>query len=39
MLNFYVTLIIVSVPVLIWQLLARRGEPLAPSAQFDGGLQ
>jgi hypothetical protein len=28
MLNFYVTLIIVSVPVLIWQLYARRQEPL-----------
>jgi hypothetical protein len=28
MLNFYVTLIVVSVPVLIWQLYARRQEPL-----------
>jgi hypothetical protein len=29
MLNFYVTLIIVSVPLLVWQLYSRRGERLA----------
>jgi hypothetical protein len=29
MLNFYVTLIVVSLPLLVWQLYARRGETLA----------
>jgi hypothetical protein len=33
LLNFYVTLIIVTLPVLVWQLYARRGEQLTPSAK------
>ncbi len=33
LLNFYVTLIMVSLPVLVWQLLARRTEPLVRSSR------
>jgi hypothetical protein len=36
--SFYVPLVLVSFVLIVWQLLARRGEPLAPSARSHGAV-